>query len=75
MAMCCPQRDTDNREGRKFCTSCGSQLAAVCSTCGVANLPGEQFCGECGTALTVPTAAETAALAKRARRVRENGGI
>jgi hypothetical protein len=59
--MRCSKCDSDNREGRKFCASCGAPLAAMCPKCGPVNLPGEQFCGECGTALTVPTVAETAA--------------
>ncbi len=59
--MRCPRCDTDNREGRKLCASCGAPLAAMCPKCGAVNLPGEQFCGECGSALTVPTVAETAA--------------
>ncbi|MGO9268152.1 MAG: AAA family ATPase [Candidatus Binataceae bacterium] len=52
--MGCSKCDTDNREGRKFCASCGSPLAA-CAKCGTSNLPGEQFCGECGAALSAPS--------------------
>src|SRR5713101_421567 len=52
--MRCPQCDTANREGRKFCASCGSPLAAACRKCGASNLPGEQFCGECGAVLSAP---------------------
>ena len=50
--MLCPKCSADNREGRKFCASCGSPLWVVCPKCGASNLPGEQFCGECGAALT-----------------------
>jgi predicted ATPase/class 3 adenylate cyclase len=48
----CPSCGTENREGRKFCSECGSVLASPCPTCGASNEPGEKFCGECGTALT-----------------------
>ncbi|MGO9268153.1 MAG: AAA family ATPase [Candidatus Binataceae bacterium] len=58
--MHCPKCDTDNREGRKFCASCGSALATACPKCGASNLTSEQFCGECGAPLTVPAAAGTA---------------
>src|SRR6266851_10227522 len=49
--MQCPKCWTANREGRKFCASCGSPLATACPKCGASNLPGEQFCGECGAPL------------------------
>src|ERR1051326_7945876 len=49
--MLCASCGTDNREGRKFCASCGQPLAAACPACGAANEPGERFCGECGSAL------------------------
>jgi class 3 adenylate cyclase/predicted ATPase len=47
----CASCGAENREGRKFCASCGSALALPCPACGAANEPGERFCGECGTAL------------------------
>ena len=50
--MVCPSCGVENREGRKFCSSCGSPLALLCAACGTANEPGERFCGECGAALT-----------------------
>jgi uncharacterized membrane protein YvbJ len=49
--MRCSKCGSDNREGRKFCTTCGTSLAASCPKCGAAIAPGERFCGECGTAL------------------------
>jgi len=42
----------ENREGRKFCATCGSRLDLACPACGVSNVPGEKFCGECGASLT-----------------------
>ena len=52
--MRCKQCGTDNREGRKFCASCGTSLAFACPKCGASNVAGERFCGECGSALRVP---------------------
>src|SRR5215469_5967327 len=55
--MRCAECGADNREGRKFCTQCGSPLAAKCPRCGAAIEPAENFCGECGAALGTPSAA------------------
>jgi class 3 adenylate cyclase len=49
--MRCSKCGRDNREGRKFCTSCGTPLVASCPKCGAPIQPDESFCGECGTAL------------------------
>jgi len=49
--MRCSKCGSDNREGRKFCTSCGTLFAAACPKCGAPIQPDESFCGECGTAL------------------------
>ncbi|MBV8134695.1 MAG: AAA family ATPase [Deltaproteobacteria bacterium] len=53
-AMRCAKCGADNREGRKFCTQCGSALAAKCPRCGAAIEPAEKFCGECGAGLGSP---------------------
>ncbi len=55
--MRCPRCQTENREGRRFCSKCGAPLAAACSSCGFSNEPGEKFCGGCGQLLrsTEPT--------------------
>jgi class 3 adenylate cyclase/tetratricopeptide (TPR) repeat protein len=69
--MTCPSCGTENREGRKFCSECGTALASGCPSCGAANEPGEKFCGECGTTLgatTAPAAAAPAASAPAAER-------
>src|SRR5215472_7366802 len=55
--MRCSKCGADNREGRKFCTQCGSALAAKCPRCGAAIDRAEKFCGECGAALGTPPAA------------------
>jgi class 3 adenylate cyclase len=49
--MRCSKCGSDNREGRKFCTTCGTPLTAICPKCGVSIEAGEKFCGECGTAI------------------------
>ncbi|MDH4177591.1 MAG: zinc ribbon domain-containing protein, partial [Thermoleophilia bacterium] len=49
--MTCASCGTDNRPGRKFCSSCGAPLALACPSCGAANEPGDAFCGECGAPL------------------------
>src|SRR5215471_17759807 len=55
--MRCAKCGADNREGRKFCTQCGSPLTAKCPRCSAAIEPAERFCGECGAALgTAPAA-------------------
>jgi hypothetical protein len=49
--MRCSKCGSDNREGRKFCTGCGTPLISACPKCGAPIEPGERFCGECGVAL------------------------
>jgi class 3 adenylate cyclase/tetratricopeptide (TPR) repeat protein len=46
--MQCTQCNANNREERRFCAECGSQLILACPSCGFANKPGENFCGGCG---------------------------
>jgi predicted ATPase/class 3 adenylate cyclase len=49
--MHCSKCGSDNREGRKFCTNCGTPLAATCPKCGAPVELNEKFCGECGAAI------------------------
>jgi class 3 adenylate cyclase/tetratricopeptide (TPR) repeat protein len=49
--MQCPSCRADNRDGRRFCGSCGAALPALCPACGFANEPDDRFCGGCGRAL------------------------
>ena len=49
--MRCSKCGSDNREGRKFCATCGAPLVVACRKCGAANQPDERFCGECGAGL------------------------
>ncbi len=52
--MKCPKCQTNNRDVRKFCHSCGAKLLLICPHCGFENIPGEDFCGECGQELKEP---------------------
>jgi class 3 adenylate cyclase/predicted ATPase len=49
--MRCLKCGSENREGRRFCGSCGSKLGTICPKCGAANEPDESFCGDCGATL------------------------
>ena len=62
--MRCSGCGQDNREGRKFCASCGARLALTCPACGEPNEPGERFCGECGGALLAQPRAEATVMRK-----------
>jgi class 3 adenylate cyclase len=55
-AVRCNACQHENREGRKFCASCGSALAILCRECGFANEAGERFCGGCGRPLATADA-------------------
>jgi len=55
--MRCQACSSENREGRRFCASCGAELVVECPACGSANEPGDRFCGACGTALAAAPAA------------------
>ncbi|WP_227268562.1 ATP-binding protein [Roseobacter weihaiensis] len=49
--MECLNCATVNRQGRRFCGSCGSVLPVGCPKCGFANEPEDAFCGGCGAAV------------------------
>src|SRR5579872_2468121 len=61
--MHCPQCQSENPAGMKFCGQCGSKLAAVCSQCGTENPPGFKFCGECGSPIGAAAAAKVEPIA------------
>lgn len=50
--MQCPQCQSTNEAGRKFCASCGDTLSTPCQQCAFVNNPDAQFCGGCGDRLT-----------------------
>lgn len=49
--MHCVQCGAENREGRRFCGTCGAALPQACPACGFANAFGERYCGGCGSVL------------------------
>ena len=55
--MDCPECQTSNPDGQKFCGVCGHALEGACPQCGVSNPPHYKFCGQCGAGL-----AETGAI-------------
>jgi len=59
--MQCPQCQTDNKAGRRFCAACGQALALPCPQCGFVNEPDDRFCGGCGCALSSPMPASITA--------------
>jgi len=45
--MLCLRCDTEDREGRRFCSKRAAPLAVVCASRGFTNEPGDEFCGGC----------------------------
>jgi hypothetical protein len=54
--MRCPQCQTENDAGARFCEDCGARLEATCPSCGTPVTPGKKFCRSCGGALTAESA-------------------
>ncbi|HET7677804.1 MAG TPA: adenylate/guanylate cyclase domain-containing protein [Candidatus Limnocylindrales bacterium] len=62
--MICSTCGTENREGRRFCLSCGTPIASGCPHCGATTNEAEaRFCGECGGTLVPGVAAGMASVA------------
>ena len=55
--MACRSCGTETKPGQRFCTACGTPLAAVCRSCGAENAVAARFCGQCGMALETVTSA------------------
>ncbi|WNG16046.1 AAA family ATPase [Cystobacter fuscus] len=49
--MCCLQCNQESPEGAKFCSGCGTPLAALCGDCGAPNQLDARFCGQCSAPL------------------------
>jgi class 3 adenylate cyclase/tetratricopeptide (TPR) repeat protein len=52
--MKCQECGFDNREGAKFCLSCGQKFEVKCPQCGKGLPPAARFCDECGHDLQKP---------------------
>lgn len=52
--MKCPKCDFENREGVKFCESCGTEMKLTCPVCGAKIPLDRRFCGDCGHTLGRP---------------------
>jgi len=52
--MQCPECNTGNPEGAKFCLKCGVKLVLVCPQCKTELPPHAEFCIACGTQLVTP---------------------
>ncbi|MCA9869918.1 MAG: AAA family ATPase [Anaerolineae bacterium] len=59
--MICPNCQTANPVGAKFCNNCGTQLPLSCPNCGQVNPQGAKFCNNCGFKLAAAQAAAEAA--------------
>jgi hypothetical protein len=49
--MECPNCKTNNDDKKRFCTTCGTALGALCKRCGKLGKAEDKYCGDCGTAL------------------------
>ncbi|MFC1821905.1 adenylate/guanylate cyclase domain-containing protein [Thermodesulfobacteriota bacterium] len=52
--MKCPDCQSENRDGVKFCEECGTKMEMVCPHCSAKIPLGKKFCGECGHKLEAP---------------------
>ena len=52
--MKCPQCQTENPDGFKFCGECGAKFGRICPNCNSVNPLHFSFCGECGHPLSLP---------------------
>ncbi len=55
--MQCPDCQTINKEGSKFCGGCGNKLFLICPNCSSENSPENNFCNDCGQNLAQPVKA------------------
>ena len=50
--MRCRACNSQNPEGKKFCSQCGKSLGMACPNCGAEYAPQSRFCGDCGANLS-----------------------
>ena len=64
--MQCGSCGQNNRDGAKFCDSCGGPLSSGCSSCGTELREGAKFCDSCGTPVggqeTAPTSSDNSSV-------------
>src|SRR5258707_9294037 len=63
MSIICPNCQTVNRDGARFCDNCGQALPSACPRCGTLNRAGARFCDNCGERLAAADASTAAAAA------------
>ncbi len=56
--MKCPNCQTENSAGAKFCLNCGTKFVARCANCQSELPPGARFCSNCGQPVGAATPAE-----------------
>jgi len=56
--MKCPNCQTENPAGAKFCFNCGTKFVARCANCQSELPPGARFCSNCGQPVGAATPAE-----------------
>ncbi len=59
--MDCPNCQTHNPEGARFCFNCGTSLSINCSNCGTQLVAGAKFCFNCGHPVCAPVSSTTGA--------------
>ncbi len=50
--MECPTCKTGNDDAKRFCTTCGTPLGALCKRCGKMGKREDKYCGDCGAILS-----------------------
>jgi class 3 adenylate cyclase/tetratricopeptide (TPR) repeat protein len=63
--MRCFRCQTDNKDDRRFCASCGAALALLCESCAFPNEHGATFCGGCGAPLAPSRSSPAVSAASR----------
>jgi hypothetical protein len=58
--MTCPRCQARNREGARFCESCGASLSATCPQCGAPIAARVSFCSSCGAPVSAVPAGQFA---------------
>lgn len=63
--MICPGCEGKNRDGARFCTFCGENLALRCLVCDAELIPEARFCDSCGAAVGADVQTGTPVVAAR----------